>query len=335
MFFAKNTRRKGNVARGNYTFRSGRKLTRLDVRRLELNPETSATRRETRRKTARVGFKFSVMILFVMGLFSAGKIVVMEAFVDNPRFHLQHFSVITEGELTPSKIIASSGLQEGVNLLGVSLVQVREKLEVLPQVKEAKVSRGYPGLLFLEVKQRHPIAWLEWVKNDLDSDDSGKTYLLDEDGYILPGTKLTDVQRRLPVIVLDQSHQMVLGQRIESSQALNALELLKKSEVCSWDQMRSIKRIEVTKDDVLTAHYAAPMKVAFSIENIDRQLLRLERIMKEAALHKWQIATVDLLVQQNVPITLRETLSVNEEPQLTTAIDKRPPPSNRALAKGR
>lgn len=335
MFFAKNTRRKGNVTRGNYTFRSRRKPTRLEVRRLELNPETSATRRETRRKTARVGFKFSVMCLFVMGLFSAGKIVVMEAFVDNPRFHLQHFSVITEGELTPSKIIASSGLQEGVNLLGVSLVQVREKLEVLPQVKEVKVSRGYPGLLFLEVKQRHPVAWLEWVKKDIDSDDSSKTYLLDEDGYILLGTKLTDAQHRLPVIILDQPHQMVLGQCIESSQVLNALKLLKMSDACALDQMRPIKRIELTRDDVLTAHYASHMKVAFSVDGLDKQLIRLERIMNEAARQKWQVATVDLLVQQNVPITLRETLSVNEEPQLTTAIDKRPPASNRALAKVR
>lgn len=333
MFFAKNTRRRTNVARGNYTFRSRRKVTRLEVRRLDLNPETSATRRETRKKTARVGFKFSVMVLFAMGLFSAGKIVVMEAFVENPRFHLQHFSVITEGELTPAQIIASSGLHEGVNLLGVSLVQVREKLESLPQVKEAKVSRGYPGLLFLEVKQRRPVAWLEEPKDDSNSAATNKTYLLDEEGCVLPGTKLSDVQRKLPVIALGQSCQLVLGQRIESSQVLDALRLLKLSEVSAFEKMSSIKRLELTKSYAFTAHYASQMKVVFSIDKLEKQLSRLQRIMKEADLQKWQVATVDLMVQQNVPITLRETIPANEEPQITNASDKRPSAPNRSLAK--
>ncbi|CAN5742082.1 hypothetical protein BH11VER1_BH11VER1_08970 [soil metagenome] len=333
MFFAKNTRRKANVARGNYPFRSKRRVTRLEVRRLELNPETSATRRETRRKTARVGFKFSVMILFAMGLFSAGKIVVMEAFVENPRFHLQHFSVITEGELTPAQIIASSGLKEGVNLLGVSLVQVRENLEALPQVKEAKVSRGYPGILFMEVKQRRPVAWLEQTKDEGDQSNLGKSFLLDEEGCVLPGTKLTDVQRRLPVIALGQSCQLVLGQRIESSQALDALRLLKSSEACAVEKMRPIKRIELTKNYALTALYASQMEVVFSMDNMEKQLARLERILKEAALQKWQIATVDLMVQHNVPITLKDGVPANDEPQITEASEKRPPVQNRSLAK--
>lgn len=333
MFFAKNTRRKTNVARGNYTFRSRRKVSRLEVRRLDLNPETSATRRETRRKTARVGFKFSVMILFAMGLFSAGKIVVMEAFVENPRFHLQHFSVITEGELTPAQIIASSGLKEGVNLLGVSLVQVREKLESLPQVKEAKVSRGYPGLLFLDVKQRRPVAWLEPLKNEMDKGTPDKAFLLDEDGCVLPGTKLTDVQRRLPVIALGQPCQLVLGQRIESSQVLNSLKLLKLNEASAIDKIRPIKRVELAKDYAITAHYSSQMKVVFSLDNMEKQLARLERIMKEATLQKWQVATVDLMVQQNVPITLKDALPANDEPQITEVSDKRPAVSNRSLAK--
>ncbi len=308
---------------------------RLEVRRLELNPETSATRREIRRKTARVGFKFSVVILFAMGLFSAGKIVVMEAFVDNTRFQLQHFSVITEGELTPSQIIASSGLREGVNLLGISLVQVREKLEMLPQVREAKISRGYPGLLFLEIKQRHPVAWLDVLKSDIETNDAGKSYLLDEEGYVLPAAKMSNAQDRLPVIVVNQSCRMVLGCRIESTQVLNALELLKANATRESGQLSSIKRVELTKSDVLTAHYVSNMRVLFSVIDIDKQLIRLERIMNEAVRQKWQIATVDLLVQQNVPITLQETQSVNDESQITTVIDKRPSASSRSLAKAR
>ena len=44
--FARNTRRKKNAERGNYAFRSRRRRVRLNVRRLDLNPETAATLRE-------------------------------------------------------------------------------------------------------------------------------------------------------------------------------------------------------------------------------------------------------------------------------------------------
>jgi cell division septal protein FtsQ len=125
---ARNTRRKKNVVRGNYTFRSRRKRVRMDVRRLELNPETSASRREKRRKVMRWGFKFAVACLLLTGLVSVGKIVVRDAFLESPRFKLEHISVITDGALRPSEIIAAAGVEEGMNMLGIPLVQVRERL---------------------------------------------------------------------------------------------------------------------------------------------------------------------------------------------------------------
>src|SRR6476620_5209318 len=108
-FFARNTRRKKEAVRGNYAFRSRRKHVRLEVHRLDLNPETAATLREKRRKVMRWGFKFAVASLVLTGVISVGKIVLRDAFLESPRFKLQHISVITDGSLQPSQIIAATG----------------------------------------------------------------------------------------------------------------------------------------------------------------------------------------------------------------------------------
>ena len=82
--FARNTRRKKDAVRGNYAFRSRRRRVRLEVHRLEMNPETPASIREKRRKVMRWGFKLAVASLVLTGIVSAGKIVVRVLKGENP-----------------------------------------------------------------------------------------------------------------------------------------------------------------------------------------------------------------------------------------------------------
>lgn len=312
MLFSKNTRRKPGAAKGNYAFRRRRKVVRLEVHRLELNPETAATRRESRRKTARFGFKIAVGLLAAMGVFSAGKIVVKEAFVENPKFQLQHFSVMTEGEITPSQIVNATGLHEGMNMLGISLVQVRERLESMPQVRKAKVTRGYPGMIFLDVEQRHPVAWLESPEHKLEAKVSGYGCLLDADGVVLPSGELTEARRNLPVIRVGRVHRLVPGQSIESPSALAALKLLRLHDNTAASRTLGVKLVDATRHHVLGITYDSRIQVTLPVDNMEKELGRLDRIFDEAERQKWQLATVNLLVTQNVPVTLRGVAMVPE-----------------------
>jgi cell division septal protein FtsQ len=301
---ARNTRRKKNAERGNYAFRSRRRRVRLNVRRLDLNPETAATLREKRRKVMRWGFKFAVAVLLLTGVASVGKIVVRDAFVDSPRFKLQHFSVITDGSLQPSEIIAATGLDEGINMLSVPLVQIREKLEQLPQVRRAKVSRGYPGMLFLEVEQRQPVAWLECPPLRLAANVPNSGVLLDADGFVLPSGKVTAELRKLPVIRVDKLTRLAPGQCIGSTQVLAALQLLHahaESEMAD----AAITRIDASRAYALTVTFDSSVSVVLPVDGFGRQLQRLARVVREAAQQNLQIASVDLLVDKNIPVTLR------------------------------
>ncbi|OAI58001.1 hypothetical protein AYO49_06145, partial [Verrucomicrobiaceae bacterium SCGC AG-212-N21] len=279
---ARNTRRKKNAERGNYSFRSRRRRVRLDVRRLDLNPETAATLREKRRKVMRWGFKFAVAVLLLTGVVSVAKIVVRDAFVDSPRFMLQHFSVITDGSLQPSEIIAATGLEEGVNMLSVPLVQIREKLELLPQVRRAKVSRGYPGVLFLEVEQRQPVAWLECSALRLAANMPNSGVLLDAEGFVLPSGKVTAEQRKLPVIAVEKVTRLAPGQLIGSTQVVAALQLLQKHAASEMADA-AIKRIDASRAYALTVSLDTGISVVVPAEGFDRQLQRLARVLREAA----------------------------------------------------
>lgn len=329
--FPKNRRRRANAVRGNYAFRSKRKpKVRLDVHRLELNPETEASRRARRGRAIRWGFQLSVGILLAVGLFSAGRIVVREAFTHNHRFQLQHVSVITDGELSPSQIIAATGLQDNMNMLDISLVQVREKLEALPQVRQAKVSRGYPGLLFLEVEQRRPVAWLECEELRIEAKVAGYGCLLDDKGVVLPSGELTEARRRLPVVQISKKHRLRLGQVVESPEALQALQLLQAHENSALAHSTQIRRVDASRGYALQVHYDARFKAIFPVEGFEPQMRRLERVVHEASKRGWEIDSVDLLVAENVPLILK-TPPVTAEPDPEPA----PAPSPRRTASRR
>lgn len=308
--FPKNRKRRVNATRGNYAFRSRRSRVhhvRLDVHRLEMNPETAATRREQRRKAMRWGFKFAVAALMAIGLFSAGRIVVREAFTNNTRFQLQHISVMTEGELMPSQLISASGLETGMNMLDIGLVQVREKLEALPQVRHAKVTRGYPGLVLLEVEQRRPVAWLECPEQRLEAKVAGYGCLLDDTGVVLPSDEVTEARRKLPVIRVAKMQPLKPGHVIEAPEVLQSLQLLKAHEESALAHSMRIRRIDASRGYSLAAQYDALFTVIFPAGEFEPQIRRLERVVNEAAQRNWELATVDLLVEDNVPLTLRGT----------------------------
>lgn len=303
--FARNTRRKKGAVRGNYAFRSRRKRVRLDVHRIDLNPETAASRREQRRKVMRWGFKFAVLSLLLTGLFSVGKIVVRDAFIESSRFQLQHFSVITDGAVQPSEIIAATGLSEGMNMLDIPLVQVREKLERLPQVRSAKVSRGYPGMLFLNVEQRHPVAWLECPEQHLEAKVARSGCLLDAEGFVLPSGEVTADLQKLPVIRVEKLQPMEAGRRMDAPDVQAALKLLQAHESGELAHSLAIKRVDTSKSHALTATFEPRLTVVFPAEKVPQQIHRLARVIREAGRQQWQLATVDLLVEHNVPVTLR------------------------------
>src|SRR2546427_648436 len=128
-FFAQNTRRKSSAARGNYAFRSRRGRVRLEVHRLDLNPETAATLREKRRKVMRWGVKFAVACLFCPQLRLAANVPGSGCLVDTDGFALPSGEITAEqaklptirveklSRLAPGQCVESPELHAALKLL--------------------------------------------------------------------------------------------------------------------------------------------------------------------------------------------------------------------------
>jgi hypothetical protein len=310
MFLSGNIHRKTKKGQGNFVFRRKKaKVTRLEVRhRMELNPETDATRRQKRLRTAGVGVKVAAGLLFVMGLFSAGVIVVKQAFMENPRFQLKHISVVTDGAagLSPSQIVEASGLHEGANMLSVSLVQVKEQLTALPQVKTARVTRGYPGIVFLEVTQRMPVAWLECKVKNLDAKVAGRGCLLDSDGFVVPSGDLTEAYHDLPVIEVADLGRLIPGQGIDSPDVLAALEFIAQHQSSGLSHLLRLRRVDASRAYAFKADFDHQISAIFPRHELQDQMRRMARIVELSEDKDWNLASVNLLVQHNIPVTFHD-----------------------------
>lgn len=318
-------RRHRRTTKGNFAFRR-KKPARTEVHRIDLNPETDASRRAAFRKRAGLGARWAFGLIAGIVCLALIKVVAMEAFVDNAKFRLQHIEVVSDaGPLSRSALAGASGLKVGENLLMISLRAVRDRLESLPEVRDARVSRHFPGMIVLEISQRTPVAWMECPEKSIAAKVSGYGCLLDAEGVVLPSMTHVARDQRLPVVRVEKLPRVIPGRRVESTAALSALHLLQMHGRGPLAERIRIHRIDATRPHALEAHADGGLKVTFPAEgDFARELTRLQQVLERSATRGWQVASVNLLVAHNVPVTLRR----GSEPAAA-------PASGRTLARNR
>lgn len=295
--------------------RSSRKRAAKDAEqhRLDLEPESPVTREIRSQERVRWGFHLAVCLLVIVGLFALGRATVREAFEKNPRFSLKEVVVNTSGALTPQKIVKTAGLTDGQNLLSINLREVRERIEQLPQVRSGAIERDYGGKLTIAVEQRRPVAWLQNDKLKLQPMRSTGGALVDKDGVAIPCDVLVKDHMGLPVIRIETIDAVKPGEKIQSPQLDAALRLIAEMKRRSTGPKQQIARIEITNPYALQTRFADGVEVTFGMDGLVEQIARYTRIRKEAQERKWEIATLNLLVEDNIPITFKNVAAVTDE----------------------
>ena len=273
---------------------------------LDLNPETEATVRVARRRRVRKGAIIAASLIVFMGLVSLFKLVWKEAFLNGSTFQLRHISVVTEGALTPDEIVASSGLHDGMNMLMISLANVRHRIEELPQVKKASIERSYPGMITITVRQREPVAWLECPQQSVPAKSRGVRCMLDEKGCVMPHYEGETIAEDLPTILVAKLKHIVPGEPVESPAVMAALSLLHAHADSSMGKVTRIVKVDASKGYALQADFDTKMKVTFSRYDLPSQLRRLAEVVNHANSTGQEAETVNLLVGKFVPVTFRK-----------------------------
>ncbi len=272
--------------------------------------------------------KIALVILLAGGIYVGARVAAKRFFIDNPDYKLSNIEVQTDGTLQRDQILNVAGLREGQNIFRVNLARVHERLQELPQVDGVEVVRKLPAEIDIRIVERKPIGWITSEKQIADPFASDAAFLVDARGVLMKEKKLLPEYLGLPLILGCVSESLEAGKIVESLEARAALELLRLSTRSFMQTRFQIREIDVSKGYCLVVTDKNHSRVTFGFDNLDTQLQRLEQFLIYSDDAHRELATVNLLVQRNIPVTfakspaevINETIKPEESPRIMKAI---------------
>jgi cell division septal protein FtsQ len=253
-------------------------------------------------------------------------------FFENADYTLKTIELQTDGTLQREQILNAADLHEGENIFRVNLSRVHDLIQQLPQTDEVQIVRKLPSEIDVRVVERKPVAWITSEKEISDPFASESAFLVDARGVLMKEKKLLPEYLGLPVILGCSSESLEVGKVVESPEAWKALELLRLSSR-SFLQMRfQIREIDVSESYHLLVTDKNHSRVTFGYNDLETQLRRLEQFLVYCDDSKQELATLNLLVQRNIPVTfaprpvavINDTIEPAVEPRIMKAIPVQP-----------
>ena len=261
-----------------------------------------ATQQRNRRILVFVS-KVALVFIIVTGISLGVREGTRRFFFENPDYRLTNIEVQTDGTLQREQILKEADLHEGENIFTVNLGRVHDRLQELPQVDDVQVVRQLPGEIDIQIVERKPVAWITAEKEIVDPFSTNGVFLVDARGVLMKEKKLLPEYLGLPLILSCSGESLEAGKIVESPEAKAALELLRLGTRSFMQTRFQIREIDVSKGYCLVVTDKNRTRVTFGFDDLDAQLQRLEKFLVYSDDTKQEIATVNLLVQRNIPIT--------------------------------
>lgn len=292
---------------GNQRFRS-----REGEHHLALNVPPS--RKEVAQRRRRLSWR-GVQGLAALGLGAWGLGACRElwskAFEHNRAYAVGAFELVTNGVITAPQVAAVTGLRPDQNIAQIDLAGLRRQLLTLPQVRRADVERRLPNHLAIRLEERRPTAWLACAKWGLRAFDS-RGLLLDADGVVFPAGMMLNEYTALPVIHCADLAAVTPGQLVASPLVPQALELVQRMRRQPWGEPMVLEQVHVTNRFTMVAQMDNDALFTFRPEQLGPQLARLEAILKKVGPAGARVASVNLQLERNVPVTFFDPLPMLE-----------------------
>src|SRR5580700_9799192 len=261
-------------------------------------------------------------------------------FFENPDYQLKTIEFQTDGTLQREQILNAADLREGENVFRVNLARIHDLIQQLPQTDEVQVMRKLPSEIDIRVVERKPVAWITSEKEISDPFASDAAFLIDARGVLMKEKKLLPEYLGLPVILGCNGESFEAGKTVEAPETKAALELLRLSSRSFMQTRFQIREIDVSKGYCLVVTDKNHSRVTFGFDNLDTQLQRLEQFLIYSDDAHREIATVNLLVQRNIPVTftkpavevINETINPEESPRIMKAIPLNAAPKGTAAS---
>jgi cell division protein FtsQ len=287
----------------------------------------SATQQRNRRILVFVS-KFVLVLAIAVGICLGVREGARRFFFENPDYRLTNIEVQTDGVLQREQILKTTNLREGENIFTINLGQVHDRLQDLPQIDDVQVVRKLPGEIDIQIVERKPVAWITAEKEIVDPFGTAGVFLVDGRGVLMKEKKLLPEYLGLPLILGCLGESLEAGKIIESPEAKSALELLRLSTRSFMQTRFQIREIDLSKGYCLVVTDKDRARVTFSFDDLDTQLQRLQEFLVYSDDTKQELATVNLLVQRNIPVTfgkspvdvINDTVDPSATPRILKAV---------------
>jgi cell division protein FtsQ len=269
-------------------------------------------RRASHHRNRRILVALSKIILvagLVAGIYFGVRTGVAKFFFQNPDYALSTIVIHTDGTLQRDQVLKRAELREGLNIFSVNLARVQERLQQLAQVEEVQVERKLPNELDIQITERKPIAWITSEKTMVDPFTSDAAYLIDARGIVMKEKNLLTDYLALPVISGCTNEALTPGKPVDSFETRAALELLRLATTSFMQTRFQISDVDVSNGYCLLVRDKNHTEVMFDFDHLEEQMQRLEQLLVYSDDSQRQIATVNLLVARNTPVTFAEPAS--------------------------
>jgi cell division septal protein FtsQ len=265
--------------------------------------------RATRWRLARI----SLVVFFgtVFGLYLFWKVgeLALNAFVcENPDFAIESIDAQTDGKIAPDQLRRWSGAKVGANLIALHLADVKRNLSMVSMIDSVSVERVLPHTLKIRVTERDPIAQVNIPHGDAGG-ITVSVYQLDAEGVVIQpldprvcSVPLAEVNPQLPVVTGLNYFQLQPGHRIELPAVRAALRLVAAFDRSSLASEVDLQRVDVSEPRVIVATTGQGSEVTFSLDNVEQELQRWQKIYEYGQRQQKTIAEADLAVANNVPV---------------------------------
>lgn len=285
------------------TSRGGRKEQLRGV--LNVSAHIDQAARQRQRKFFTALSKVVIVLGLGVGLYYGVSIGVTKLLFKNPEYNIAELNVETDGVLLPANVVEASDLRKGSNIFKADLARAKARVEALPQVEKAQVTRQLPNKISIQVTERKPIAWIAPEHGSSTRDElaaSNKSFLIDAHGVLIQPGKTLAQDHHLPII-RSYTGPLSVGMEAEGDEIKAALDLLLAHQDSLIAARFQIQEIDLSKHYGLNVLGESGVQVMFGLDDMDKQLKHLDVYLQSLEPRGQKLATVNLLAQRNIPVT--------------------------------
>ena len=245
----------------------------------------------------------------------------------NPEYNVVDLDVETDGVLQPDTVLQAADLHKGENIFLLNLSRAKARVEAIPEVEKVQITRQLPSRISIQINERKPVAWIASDHGPMHRDNMAgakNVYFIDGQGVLLQPRKITPQDAYLPLIRNYTSSPFVSGQEASGEEIRAALDLLHAHQDSLIAARFQIQEIDLSKHFGLEVTDRNGLHVTFGLDDMDKQLKRLDVFLQAIEQRGQKPQTINLLAQRNVPITFVDDPIPADQPTSQAAASPTP-----------